>query len=167
MVAEIPILPRKLRKKHAIVTESDPESLSAEAYRSLRTALVVQSGAVRKPAPSRGSRNPLANGRPFEGQRGEVGRVIMVVSPGTSEGKTTTSANLAVAFAETGRSVLLLGLDLRRPELNEYFGLSEHPGMTDVLADRDPRRALHRCRAPHADRRHFDRHQWCAGGAPG
>ena len=123
------------------MTESDPESLSAEAYRSLRTALVVQSSAVRKPAPSARERQPFANGRPFEGRRApaEVGRVIMVVSPGTSEGKTTTSANLAVAFAETGRSVLLLGLDLRRPELNEYFGLSEQPGMTDLLADRDPR----------------------------
>ncbi len=146
VVAEIPMLPRKLRKQHAIVTESDPESLSAEAYRSLRTALVVSSSAARTPDASRGTYNASAYGRPLdwphERSQPERGRVIMVVSPGTSEGKTTTSANLAVAFAETGRSVLLLGLDLRRPELHQYFGLSEQPGMTDLLADHDPHRAL-------------------------
>jgi capsular exopolysaccharide synthesis family protein len=126
VICEVPLFNRHLRGAHEIVTSSDPESLAAESYRSLRTALVVAATAKRR------STTPGTNGAiaPATGSA----RVIMVVSPGTSEGKTTTVANLAVAFAESGRRVLLLGMDLRRPELHGYFGVDDSPGLTDVLS---------------------------------
>ena len=66
----------------------------------------------------------------------------MVISPGMNEGKTTTAANLAVAYAETGRSVLLLGCDLRRPGLHAFFDLTESPGLTDVFSATGESRSL-------------------------
>ena len=50
-------------------------------------------------------------------------RVIMVTSALDREGKSTTIANLAVAFARTGRRVVLVDLDLRRPALDRFFDL--------------------------------------------
>ena len=127
VIAEIPVVSRKIRKSHQIVTQSDPESIAAESYRGLRTALLVASGAQRVPATRAGRQ---LQRRPVEERRG---RVVMVASPGMGEGKTTTSANLAVAFAESGREVIVVGCDLRRPELQSYFGLTDRPGMSDAL----------------------------------
>jgi capsular exopolysaccharide synthesis family protein len=126
VISEVPLFNRHLRGAHEIVTSKDPESLAAESYRSLRTALVVAATAKRRSTTVEG------NGAAAPGTG--PARVIMVVSPGTGEGKTTTVANLAVAFAESGRRVLLLGMDLRRPELHGYFGIDEGPGLTDVLS---------------------------------
>lgn len=61
-------------------------------------------------------------------------QVVLVTSPGNSEGKTSTVANLAASFAETGSSVLALDFDLRRPRLHEFFATTRHPGLSDVLA---------------------------------
>ncbi len=131
VVAEIPLLGRKLRGAHAIVTSKDPESLSAESYRGLRTALVVAANAKRRSA--KASTNGDASLAIADTTPPTTPRVVMVVSPGTGEGKTTTVANLAVAFAESGRRVLALGMDLRRPELHGYFDVDESPGLTDAL----------------------------------
>jgi capsular exopolysaccharide synthesis family protein len=51
----------------------------------------------------------------------------------SNEGKSTTAANLAVAFARAGRNVLLVDLDLRRPTLDKFFDLRGLPGVVDVL----------------------------------
>jgi non-specific protein-tyrosine kinase len=59
-------------------------------------------------------------------------RVIMVTSAIDREGKSTTIANLAIAFARTGRRVVLVDLDLRRPTLHEFFGFSGREGLTNV-----------------------------------
>ena len=59
-------------------------------------------------------------------------RVIMVTSALDREGKSTTIANLAVAFARTGRRVVLVDLDLRRPALARFFGLRGREGLTNV-----------------------------------
>lgn len=59
-------------------------------------------------------------------------QVIMVTSALDREGKSTTIANLAVAFARTGRRVVLVDLDLRRPALARFFGLRGREGLTNV-----------------------------------
>jgi Mrp family chromosome partitioning ATPase len=59
--------------------------------------------------------------------------VILVTAPLDDEDKSTTAANLAVAVALTGRSVLLVDLDLRHPMLDRLFGIEGQPGLTDVI----------------------------------
>jgi succinoglycan biosynthesis transport protein ExoP len=62
----------------------------------------------------------------------------MVVSGNVAEGKSTTAGNLAVALAESGRDVLLVSADLRRPRVHEFFGLPNRSGLADLLADGKP-----------------------------
>ncbi len=132
VLGEVPSLKRSLRSSKSIVAVRDPESLSAEVYRSLRTALVVASSVARTPRGEAGQRATLQRGLEPPAQAAPL--VVVVASPGMGEGKTTTSANLAVTFAESGKRVLVLGCDLRRPELHNYFGVSEAPGLTEELA---------------------------------
>lgn len=91
-----------------IVTLTDPNNISAEAYRSLRTAVRF-----------------IALDRSM--------RVIQVTSPVTADGKSTTSANLAAALAQAGHRVVLVSCDLRRPRVHELFGVNVSPGFTDVV----------------------------------
>lgn len=86
----------------------EPSSVVAESYRSLRTNLRF-----------------MTVGRSF--------RSLLVTSALPGEGKTTTAANLAVAFARTGSRVMLVGSDLRRPMIHTAFGVDGRPGLSDVL----------------------------------
>ena len=83
-------------------------SQAAEAYRMLRTNLVF-----------------LSPDREF--------RTLTITSALSGEGKTTTSVNLAAAFARQGKRVLLVDCDLRRPRLHLYFGVDRSPGFTELL----------------------------------
>lgn len=60
-------------------------------------------------------------------------RVLLVTSASPSEGKTTISLNLATALSESGRRVLLVEGDLRRPTLASRLGLSRAPGVSEVV----------------------------------
>jgi len=60
-------------------------------------------------------------------------KTLMVTSSVLQEGKTSTACNLAVVFAHTGQSTLLIDADLRRPQVHRVFGLSDTPGLTEVL----------------------------------
>ena len=60
-------------------------------------------------------------------------RVILVTSPGPKAGKTTTVANLGISLAESGRRVLLIDGDLRRPRLGKLFGVQFVTGLSDAL----------------------------------
>ena len=59
-------------------------------------------------------------------------RSVLITSAFEREGKSTTIANLAVALARGGRSVVLVDLDLRRPYLDKFFRLQARPGITQV-----------------------------------
>jgi capsular exopolysaccharide synthesis family protein len=61
-------------------------------------------------------------------------RVIVVTSSVAAEGKSTTSANLALVFAETGQRTLLVEADMRRPRVTEYLSLERSVGLSNVLA---------------------------------
>jgi capsular exopolysaccharide synthesis family protein len=138
VLGEVPPLKRSFRSRKTIIAVADPESLSAEVYRGLRTALVVASGVRVSTAGEpkmRGWSHPTS-----DPPREKL--VVVVASAGMGEGKTTTSANLAVAFAESGRSVLLLGCDLRRPELHNYFDVPATPGLIDELQKPPNERSL-------------------------
>jgi len=94
-----------------LTVQHDPRGTRAEAYRSLRTSLQFADA-------------------------GSDARVVVVTSALPGEGKTTTTANLAVTLAETGARVALVDADLRRPRLAEMMGLEGAAGLTDVLIGR-------------------------------
>lgn len=96
----------KARSRVASVTQD--RSPVAEAYRTLRTTIQF-----------------LTLHRAV--------RTLQVSSPGAAEGKSTTVANLGVAFARAGRRVVIVDCDLRRPRMNDFFGLPTDVGFTSVL----------------------------------
>ena len=61
-------------------------------------------------------------------------KIIAVTSANPSEGKTVTSISMAAAAAATGKRVLILDCDLRRPRLHQELGVSRGPGLVDYLA---------------------------------
>ncbi|HEX2190390.1 MAG TPA: polysaccharide biosynthesis tyrosine autokinase [Longimicrobiaceae bacterium] len=87
-------------------------STSAEAYRTLRTNLIFA-------------------------QSGKELRSLVVTSPSGSEGKTTTAANVAVAFAQQGTRVLLVDCDFYRARLHQVFGVQNSPGLSGLLLGTD------------------------------
>jgi tyrosine-protein kinase len=92
-----------------LVTVAEPHSIPSEAYRTLRTGIL------------------------FAGSQREL-KTIMVTSANPEEGKTATSANLGVALAQAGKNVVLVSADLRKPRLQDFFGLPGGAGLTNVLA---------------------------------
>ncbi len=65
-------------------------------------------------------------------------KMILITSPGPAEGKTTVVQNLGIALAETGRRVLLIDADFRRPHLHRKFSLPNEWGMIDLLCEDAP-----------------------------
>jgi len=60
---------------------------------------------------------------------------LLVTSAGEGEGKTSTVANLAYTIAQTGRSVLMIDADMRKPTLSRLIHSNESPGLTGLLTD--------------------------------
>jgi non-specific protein-tyrosine kinase len=94
----------------SLVMLASPSSAAAEAYRTLR--LNLQYASVDAPL-----------------------QALLVASASADEGRTTVAANLAIAAAEAGRQVVLADCDLREPAVHQRFGLSEAPGLTELLID--------------------------------
>lgn len=98
-------------KTRPLVVHADPRSPRAESFRSLRTNLQF-----------------------VNLEKGPRSFVITSSIPG--EGKSTTTANLAISLAETGASVVLIDGDLRLPRVAHYMGIEGAVGLTDVLIGR-------------------------------
>jgi tyrosine-protein kinase len=94
-----------------LVMRSDPSGVHAEAYRILRANLEFVNR-------SRGA------------------RVLMATSAVEGEGKSTTIANLAVAYAREGKRVIVVDLDIRRPTIARLFDVSARPGVIDAAYGR-------------------------------
>jgi capsular exopolysaccharide synthesis family protein len=87
-----------------------PKSLAAEQYRALRTRIALSEGS-------------------------HAVRTVLVTSPQKGEGKSVTAANLALTMAqELQRRVAIVEADLRKPSLQQLFGLPPGPGVADVVA---------------------------------
>lgn len=69
---------------------------------------------------------------------GRPQKIILVTSPGPSEGKTTVVQNLGIVLAEAGRKVLLVDADFRRPHLHRKFSLPNEWGLIDLLCEDQP-----------------------------
>jgi len=91
-----------------LVTHSRPQSQMAEAYRALRTSLLLT-------------------------KLGAPPKVIVITSALPQEGKTTTSLNCAIVLAQKGSRVLLIDADLRRPSIHKVFGMALKSGLSNVL----------------------------------
>jgi capsular exopolysaccharide synthesis family protein len=66
-----------------------------------------------------------------------LGKIIVISSSMSNEGKSFTAYNLAHSYSLAGKRVALLELDLRRPSLNQYFAKSENHGLSSYLAGVD------------------------------
>lgn len=64
---------------------------------------------------------------------GESGRVIGITSSVSGEGKSTTAVNLAYALAESGRKVILVECDMRRPTVARRLGFDSSPGLSNLV----------------------------------
>lgn len=120
VVAEIPKLKPKDRVNGSLVVKDAPLSPFADGYRSARSAIV------------HGQRTD-GGAAPGPGEDSDAGLVILVTSAVAGEGKTTSASNLAASFAETGRSVLVIDADLRKPDIHERFLVPQAAGASDFL----------------------------------
>ncbi|MBI5204611.1 MAG: polysaccharide biosynthesis tyrosine autokinase [Nitrospirae bacterium] len=98
--------------KGPLYISSDSKSIIAEAYRTVRTGIILSAA-------------------------GEPPRVLLVTSTVPEEGKTTTSANLAIAMAQMGEKVLVIDGDMRRHNLHEVFNLDNTIGISDIIVGRE------------------------------
>lgn len=94
--------------KKPLLTDAAAQSPRAESFRQLRTNLQ------------------------FANVSGHA-RSVLVTSSLPGEGKSTTATNLALALAESGKSVCLVDADLRRPMISTYLGLERNAGLTTAL----------------------------------
>jgi polysaccharide biosynthesis transport protein len=115
MLGVVPLLTRGQQGevKVGLFSHVKPRSRLAETYKSIRTGIELI-------------------------RRNWQGNVFMVTSAQPADGKSTTASNLAICMAQSGKKVLLVDADLRRPSQHTIHSLPRSPGMTHVLNDLMP-----------------------------
>lgn len=93
----------------ALAAVKQPKSGVAEAYRAVRTSVLL-------------------------GRAGAAPKKILITSALPKEGKSTTSANIAAVLAQRGGRVIIIDADLRRPSLHHIFSVQNQTGLSNVLA---------------------------------
>ncbi|MGX7150920.1 CpsD/CapB family tyrosine-protein kinase [Enterococcus ureasiticus] len=108
------IRPQKKQKTKAVslITLADKSSPISEQYRTIRTN--IQYAMVDRDL-----------------------KTLVITSSGPSEGKSTTSANLAIVFANSGKRVLLVDADMRKPTVAKTFSLDNVRGLSTLLGSRE------------------------------
>ncbi|MEW6417108.1 MAG: polysaccharide biosynthesis tyrosine autokinase [Nitrospirota bacterium] len=91
------------------ITHTDSKSPISEAYRTLRTLILLSTG-----------------GRPP--------RVIAITSPESEEGKTTTAINTAISLAKSNTKVIIIDADMRKPRLHKIFDIENTTGISTYLS---------------------------------
>lgn len=94
----------------SLITLIDKSSPVSERYRTIRTNIQFASAADQQI------------------------KTLVITSSGPGEGKSTTSANLAVVFANSGQSVLLVDADMRKPTVHKTFLMNNSVGLSNVLS---------------------------------
>lgn len=104
--------PKELEQEYLknLITASNPKAAASEAFRELRTNLQ------------------------YVGIDKRI-KTIVVTSPSLGDGKTATGVNLAAALAQSGKKVLIIDADLRKPKIHHYFGIKNNEGLTNILTD--------------------------------
>jgi capsular exopolysaccharide synthesis family protein len=93
-----------------LCTFHKPKSQTSEAFRAVRTAIYFST-------------------------QGQKHQVIQITSPTPGDGKSTLATNLAITIAQSGKRVLLVDADMRRPSLHKLFKSDDKPGFSDVLVE--------------------------------
>jgi capsular exopolysaccharide synthesis family protein len=135
IIAEVPKLSRSQRGGSSIAVADDPLRPYADAYRAARTALTHtrSSRVTGVPGVPDYHAVDVATRHSTAGPGGA--KVILVTSALAAEGKTTSTANLAASFAETGQRVLVLDADLRSPDTHNLFDVPQGAGISDFVVD--------------------------------
>lgn len=107
-LGHVPVLGKKLRRSEGLLLARNPKSPMADTIRSVRTTLEFI----------------LPN---------TTSHILLFTSAVPEEGKSLVCANLAVAFHELGRRVLLVDADLRRPNQHRLFRVGVEPGLSAYL----------------------------------
>jgi capsular exopolysaccharide synthesis family protein len=92
-----------------LLVDADARSSLAEAYRQLRTSVLLSTA-------------------------GRAPKTLLITSSVPSEGKTTTAVNTAISLAQTGANVLVLDADMRRPRLHGIFETENRHGLSTILS---------------------------------